>query len=211
MTQTVSKSTPQTSKKVRALLAGGLVLGVGAAITLAAWTDQEWAEGIFGAGSFNIQSSVDGTEFFDHESQDDAATLSFELTGADNMSPNDIVAAPFVLRLDTDTTYDAEVALTSAAITPVDAVNAQHLTYGIIQVDNAAACTPEATGTEIATAGAQLGTVGTSTAFQLAAGAADEPGAAVTLCFQVTAGPELIQGQTTEATWEFVGTSTDDA
>lgn len=154
---------------------------------------------------------MDGTDFFDHESQDEAATLSFDLTGADNMSPNDVVAAPFVLRLDAGTSYDAEVALTSAAITPVDAVNAQHLTYGIVQVDNAAACTPEATGTEIATAGTQLGTVGTTTEFQLAAGTADAPGAEVTLCFQVTAGPELIQGETTEASWEFVGTSTDDA
>ncbi|MFC8041824.1 SipW-dependent-type signal peptide-containing protein [Paenarthrobacter sp. NPDC057355] len=31
--------------KVRALLAGGLVLGVGAAFTLAAWTDNEWVFG----------------------------------------------------------------------------------------------------------------------------------------------------------------------
>ncbi|MGX9899679.1 SipW-dependent-type signal peptide-containing protein [Arthrobacter sp. SA17] len=34
--------------KVRALLAGGLVLGIGAAFTLAAWTDNEWVFG--GAG-----------------------------------------------------------------------------------------------------------------------------------------------------------------
>ncbi|MFJ6537702.1 SipW-dependent-type signal peptide-containing protein [Paenarthrobacter sp. NPDC091711] len=41
----VAKTSSNKATKVRALLAGGLVLGVGAAFTLAAWTDNEW---IFG-------------------------------------------------------------------------------------------------------------------------------------------------------------------
>ena len=68
---TVSSSTRpnQKSRKVKALLAGGLVLGVGAAVTLASWTDQEWTEGLFGAGSFNIEGSLDGLTFTEHESE----------------------------------------------------------------------------------------------------------------------------------------------
>jgi predicted ribosomally synthesized peptide with SipW-like signal peptide len=37
-------------RKVRALLAGGLVLGVGAAITLAAWTDNVFGNSDFATG-----------------------------------------------------------------------------------------------------------------------------------------------------------------
>ncbi|MGZ2223858.1 SipW-dependent-type signal peptide-containing protein [Glutamicibacter nicotianae] len=35
----MAPTSSQKSRKVKALLAGGLVLGVGAAVTLAAWTD----------------------------------------------------------------------------------------------------------------------------------------------------------------------------
>ena len=51
------------SRKVRAILAGGLVLGLGAAVTLAAWNDSEFAKGTFTSGSLNIQGSVDGDIF----------------------------------------------------------------------------------------------------------------------------------------------------
>src|SRR5688500_19674538 len=44
----VSVSKSRRPGKVRAILASGLVLGVGAAFTLAAWTDNEWVFG--GAG-----------------------------------------------------------------------------------------------------------------------------------------------------------------
>jgi len=51
-------------KKARAIMASGLVLGVGAAVTLAAWSDTVWGAGTFGtAGSdFNIQGNFTGTE-----------------------------------------------------------------------------------------------------------------------------------------------------
>lgn len=41
----VAKTSSNKATKVRALLVGGLVLGVGAAFTLAAWTDNEWVFG----------------------------------------------------------------------------------------------------------------------------------------------------------------------
>ena len=181
---------------------------MGAAITLAAWTDQEWATGTFGAGSFNIQSSVDGEEesFTDHTSQGNAATLRFDLPGTDNMAPNDTVAAPFVLRLDAATTYNATVELTVATLHTDNNANANNLTYSIILVDDVTACTPGATGTEIA-AETQLGTVGTTTPFALTPGAESSAGAPVTLCFQVTAGENLAKNDVTQAYWEFVGTS----
>ncbi|WP_217177580.1 SipW-dependent-type signal peptide-containing protein [Streptomyces sp. AC495_CC817] len=49
---------------MRALLAGGLVLGVGATATIAAWTDQELASTAVAAGTFSIVSRVGGSGAF---------------------------------------------------------------------------------------------------------------------------------------------------
>lgn len=195
---------PTRSRKFKAILAGGIVLGVGAAVTLAAWTDNEWAEGTFGAGSFNVEGSTNGTDFTDHESSGGAASLSFDLTGGDNMSPGDTVAAPFVLRLDGTTTYDAGVVLESAA---GSGDNEANLSYGIVAVDDAAACTAGATGTTIVPAGTALDATTGAQGFDLTAGAGSTAGAPVTLCFQVTAGNNLTEGKAANAQWQFTATS----
>lgn len=200
-----STTAPNRARKIRALLAGGLVLGVGAAVTLAAWTDEEWAIGNFGAGNFNIQGSTTGEEadFTDHPSQGEAAELDFQIAG-DNLSPTDTVAAPFVLRTDAATTYDATVELTSAS---GEGANAENLTYGITQVESAAECTEGATGTEIVPSGTALDSMDGATGFELIAGADDAAGAPVTLCFQVTAGDDLVQGESGTANWGLTATS----
>ena len=194
------------SRKFKAILAGGIVLGVGAAVTLAAWTDDEWAEGVFGAGTFNVEGSTTGAEdsFSDHTSSNGAAELSFELPASDNLSPGDSVAAPFVLRLGKGTTYDATVDLTSAAGT---GDNASNLTYGIVQVGNAGACTVGATGTQIVPSGTALSSTTGKQGFDLTAGEGDAAGAQVTLCFTVTAGDDLTEGGNATAQWQFTATS----
>lgn len=202
MTQTVTQPQKNTSRKVKALLAGGLVLGVGAAVTLAAWTDQEWAQGIFGTGSFNIESSVDGTQFDDNESDDDAAELTFDMPASQNLSPGDTVAAPFVLRLDADSTYDANVSLENATADPDN----PGLSYGITQVDSTEACTAAASGTDIVPAGTALDSTEGASTFDLTAGE-ETAGEPVTLCFQVSADESLAEGVSTTAHWQFVGTS----
>lgn len=204
--ESIVAKTSTRSRKFKAILAGGIVLGVGAAVTLAAWTDQEWAEGIFGAGDFNVEGSTTGAEdsFDDHTSSDGAAELSFELPASDNLSPGDAVAAPFVLRLDEATTYDATVDLTSAAGT---GDNASNLTYGIVQVANAGACEVGATGTQIVPSGTALTATTGKQGFNLAAGADGAAGAPVTLCFTVTAGDDLTEGDAATAQWQFTATS----
>ncbi|HJE91202.1 MAG TPA: SipW-dependent-type signal peptide-containing protein [Dietzia timorensis] len=86
------------NRKRKALLAGGLVLGIGAAATLAAFTDGEFANGTFSTGSFGIEGSTtaDGT-FAEHASSGGAATLSFT-TSATNMTPGDTIYAPYFIR-----------------------------------------------------------------------------------------------------------------
>lgn len=205
---TADTKTSNRGRKIKAVLAGGVVLGVGAAVTLAAWTDQEWAEGIFGAGDFNIEGSTDGETWADHESEDGAAELGFDLDAASNLSPGDTVAAPFVLRTDAATTYAATVSLENVT---TEGDNAANLTYGIVQVDSAASCTEGATGTEIVPGGTALDAAPTATTFDLAEAPSGTAGAPTTLCFVVTAGSGLAEGGTATAHWDFVAESVEAA
>ncbi|MBB1025591.1 MULTISPECIES: SipW-dependent-type signal peptide-containing protein [unclassified Dietzia] len=116
-------STTDRRRRVRALLAGGLVLGLGAAGTLAAWTDSEFARGVFTSGQFNIQGNeststppANGT-WTDHYTAAGAAQLQFS-TGFNSLSPGSTVYAPFSLRIDpTRASYGATVHIRSTAST----------------------------------------------------------------------------------------------
>lgn len=205
MSQSVSTSSKNTSKKAKAILAGGVVLGVGAVVTLAAWTDQEWASGDFRAGSFNVESSVDGETFKDHEGEGKggAAALEFKMSPANNLSPDDTTAAPFVLRLDDETTYGAEVSLKNTSLT---GGNATGLTYGITRVDSVDACNANLNEgvRDIVEKGTPLGQKpATSKNFTLVQGTDGAPGKEAILCFQITADDNLSESQTATATWAF--------
>jgi predicted ribosomally synthesized peptide with SipW-like signal peptide len=203
------------SRRVRALLAGGLVLGVGAAITLAAWNDSEFATGTFTAGSFNMEGSIDGTAFAENPVGDPAA-LSFS-TGFDNLSPSTTVAAPFVLRLDAATTTAATVTVAAAtsAQNGLIADATANLTYTVLTVTNVAACTSSATAADSGAASVVSSTafnpVGaiTSTTINLAksADAGATAGANVYLCMLVTTDADLAQDSSAVATWEFAADS----
>jgi predicted ribosomally synthesized peptide with SipW-like signal peptide len=52
--------------RLRALLAGGLVLGIGATVTLAAWSDSEYTAATFTSGRFGILGGSNGGSFADH-------------------------------------------------------------------------------------------------------------------------------------------------
>lgn len=197
------------SRKVKAILAGGLVLGLGAAITLAVWNDSEFVTGTFGAGHFNVQGSADGKEFADHttSASGDVATLSFS-TGFDNLSPSQTVASPYVLHLDKDTTTGATVSVNSA--TSSGAAESE-LTYKIVEVAAFGDCTPTARGTStIVAAGTALDSSYGAVAFTLTKSATlgTDPGADVFLCIQVTSSTGLVQDTSATGTWEFLATST---
>lgn len=188
--------------KFRAFLAGGIVLGVGAAVTLAAWSDSEIATGTFAAGVFNLEgSATDGVAFADHATNPGAA-LAFALNAA-ALSPGSVVFAPFALRLAAGTTNDAVVTVTTAGTT--GAVTG--LTYELLQVPTWA-CASATTGTSLVPAGSAVGTTPAATTFGLTAGTpATNAGSAVDLCFKVSAGAGLTQGQTGTVTWQFSAAS----
>ncbi|HEV7741995.1 MAG TPA: SipW-dependent-type signal peptide-containing protein [Pseudolysinimonas sp.] len=192
---------------IRAILAGGLVLGVGAAVTLAAWNDSEFATGTFTAGTFDLEGSTDGTTFAQHASSGAAATLVFTVAGANlALSPTDKVATPFVVRLATGTTNNGNVVIQ----TPTSTGTVSNLTYEVVRVATAGACTTSAvdsTGTSLITAGTAITSVAGPNTFGLTKGATLlVPGTAQVLCFKFTAGA-IAQGQTGTVTWQLQATS----
>ena len=96
------------SRRLRAILAGGLVLGVGAAVTLAAWTDQENGSGSFTASVFNTESSIDRATWA-HNTNPAVATF----TAATGMSPTVSTFAPFNIRTTATTSVDGSVVLSA--------------------------------------------------------------------------------------------------
>lgn len=187
------------SRMIRAILAGGLVLGVGAAVTLAAWNDSEFVTGTFTAGTFNLEgSTTNGTTFTDHATSPGGA-LTFTVPAA-ALSPTDSVNAPFAVRLAANTTNGADVVLTTDP--PTGTVT--NLTY-TLTVHSAWGCAGgTVTSTPISGAALNAGTY----SFTLDEGSpTTDAGAPVYLCFAVTAGAGLVQGQTGAAIWKFAATS----
>ena len=188
-------------RRIRAILAGGLVLGIGAAVTLAAWNDSEFAQGTFSAGTFSLLGSTDGTTWTEHPLAGSAATLPFTLAPT-QMAPGDVVYAPFAIELDKNTTNSGTVTISAPSTTGV----VTNMTYTLIQ-PAAFGCAAGTTGTALVTAGTALGSAAGTLTFPLVKGTPPTTaGAPAFLCFKVTAGA-IAQGQTGTATWQFSAAS----
>ena len=198
---TANTSRGLLSRRARAILAGGLVLGIGAAITLAAWNDSEFATGTFTSGQFNLVGSIDGVTFTENDVTPADVTFS---TNFDNLSPDETVSAPFVVHLDAATTDNADLSVASAVGS--GAAEAE-LTYGIVTVDAFVDCTPVAVGTATLVApGTALDAVDATVplpSVPVTQGVGAAPGADVFLCVQVTSSATLVQNTTAVGTWEF--------
>jgi predicted ribosomally synthesized peptide with SipW-like signal peptide len=191
------------SRRVRAVLAGGLVLGVGAVMTLASWNDSEFIKGTFAASGFNFEGSLDGTTYTSHSPLANAAILAFTAP-ATALSPGDIVYAPYAVRLDSTSTSNGTVTVNSAATSGVVA----GLTYSLVRTSTFSCNqTTAAAGVVLIPAGTVVGVVPASTTFPVAVGAGSNAGAPADLCLVVTAGAALTQLQTGTATFEFAAVS----
>jgi predicted ribosomally synthesized peptide with SipW-like signal peptide len=185
------------SRMIRALLAGGLVLGVGAAVTLAAWNDSAFTTGSFSAGAFKLEGTVDDTTWAEYDSAP-GGTLAFSMPAA-GLSPGDSVSAPFAVRLSAGSTADGtvEVSTDSTSGTITD------LTYSMA-IKDAWGCGSGTVSTPISNAALGTGTA----SFSVTAGTpTSDPGDAVYVCFTITAGAGLVQSQSGSATWKFFATS----
>ncbi len=198
------------SRKIRAILAGGLVLGLGTAATLAAWNDSEYATGTFTAGTFNLQGATAAAAgpYTDHASSAGAAAVTFS-TGFDNMSPGTVVAAPFWVRLAANTTTPATLDLVDVTSTGANAANITFVVRAIAPGDT---CNTATTGGTVLTPTTPppltTGPIAGDTAPLAIGSPASSPGTAVQLCIIATAGTNLVQGGAVTSVWRFQATST---
>jgi predicted ribosomally synthesized peptide with SipW-like signal peptide len=196
------KRSRERRRKVAAILAGGLVVGIGTMATLASWNDVEYASGTFTAGSFDMVGSTDNSTFAQHKTEGAAATLTFS-TPVSAMSPGDVVAAPYALKLDKASTNAATVVVTAGTSS-----NITGLTYGLY-ITSAFGCTASTTAlSTVVPAGSALNAATGASSFTLAKPASTSvDGAPVYLCVKVTADSALTQAQAASATWVLTATS----
>jgi predicted ribosomally synthesized peptide with SipW-like signal peptide len=199
-TTTVDTERGRRHRKVAAILAGGLVMGIGTMATLASWNDSEYATATFTSGTFKLQGSADGSTFSDHATAGDAAALTFTAPFG-NLSPNDVTYAPFAVRLTADTTNNATVTVTN----PGTDGDVRNLTYSLIETESFG-CDANSTGT-VLVADAAVGSEPHAQTFDLSMGTGGADGAAANLCFVVTAGHDLVQDQSGTSTWRFQAVS----
>lgn len=193
--------------RLRALLAGGLVLGVGATMTLAAWNDSEFSTGTFSASSFALQSSTDsGGAWQEHGTSATAATMSFDATG---MSPGSLNYASIWVRT-TSGSLSGTLALQGGQL--VQGGNAglfAAFDYRVVRYTSGtcdASQFGEGASYIVGTSSSKvaLGTAGSSTAVAASAGTP------VRFCFEITmktTADNSLQGTNSGAVWEIKGTS----
>ena len=210
-------------RKRKAILAGGVVLGLGAAVTLAAWSDDVFARGEFTTGQFNIQGSATTSNDFstadwaDYNTSADAAPLTFS-TGFNAMVPGTTVYSPISLRIDPEKAANSANVRIVEASSMGDANLAALLMYGARTGLTPAECAAGAAGGTVIVPAETSVNADTPEATTFTLSNADAPATtAVTVCIAVTL-PEQEPGVpsndpawTFEApvttTWQFNGES----
>ncbi|GAB3190508.1 SipW-dependent-type signal peptide-containing protein [Nesterenkonia suensis] len=188
------------SRRLRALMAGGLVLGVGASVTLAAWNDSEHAGGAVSAGHFTLEGSTDGTAFSSTTSE---APHQLSFTTTSDLIPGARTYALFSVRT-TSGSIGGTVQLQGDDGNTGTLSSA--LTYGVRAVTGPT-CTASAfgEGSPVVPRGTPL--TGDADAEQPVA--ADQ-GSVVHYCLELTMSseaPNSVQGTTATPQWHAVGAS----
>jgi len=201
-------------RKARAILASGLVLGVGAAVTLAAWNDSVWGKAEFGTGdnSWNVQGNFTGVADAWNEfvTAEDAGTFAFGVN-ASALVPGDTVYAKVGLRvvsegLGADITMPAAQNATNSALAGV-------LDLKVASVDASIPCDAAAVNGTTRAAG-KVATAAVTTPITIPADSEHW------LCFAVTLPAGTTPGQlgtavggkySTSVNWEFKAASTNPA
>lgn len=187
--------------RLRAVLAGGLVLGVGATATLAAWTDEEFANGSFAAGTFSIVGSTNGTNFSDHPAAP-GASLVFALT-ADAMVPGTTVYSLYSVKT-APTSVAGPVQLTAGAANGSGL--GAYLSYGVSTITGTTCnASTFAAGSVVVSTGSAL-TAGAAGGIALAAAGAST----INYCFAITlptTAPNAAQGAVLSGQWIFAATA----
>lgn len=196
-------------RRVRVILAAGLVLGVGAFATIAAWTDTENATGTFGTSVFATESQSAGSPTYAGHPTAPGAALTFNATA---MSPGTSFYAWLNIRTTPASTVGGTVTLTGA--TPSGAL-APALQYRAVRM---AGPSPGSACDATAFSGSPTFIAGSSSTYLAVtqvpaspvASAIGAAGAQLGFCIEVRVAPgsdNSYQGQAATVTWTFTATS----
>lgn len=199
---------PHRFTRIRAILAGGLVLGVGGSLTMAAWTDSEYGQATFTASSFNTESSINsGSTWADSTA---AAPLVFAFSAA-AMSPTTVKYAPFWVRTKA-VSLDGTLALQSA--TSNNTAFAAALKYRVVRYATGTCDASQFSAGAVYIVGAAglpaAGGAALTSTPTVTTGVAANQSAVTQLCFEVSMNadaPNTLQGGSITATWEVKATS----
>lgn len=204
------------SRRIRALLASGLVLGVGATVTLAAWNDSEYASGSVTAGYFRLEGSPTGEQ----ESFVDSSDMESSV-GSPEMEMQSIAFTPNASLFPGQSTYALFSVRTIAgslggtveanSLGGTNEALDHYLTYGLSVTKSGQCNTLEDFDSGPVIIDRETG-LGESPQNSMPVGA-DGPntGSQVDYCLELSladgAGDEA-QSQSTTPSWQFLGTST---
>ncbi|MFE4834784.1 SipW-dependent-type signal peptide-containing protein [Arthrobacter sp. NPDC056691] len=192
--------------RVRAVLAGALVLGMGASVTLASWSDSEYAAGKFTASTFRLESSTESStlpNLWKDSTEGDASLV----VSAGGLSPEASKYAWLKIRTTSSSTVGGKVTLASS--TPVGDLSPV-LEYRAVLT--------EATCDSGAFSGSATYIAGSSSAYRPATAVQDTPVASpigaplgeLRYCFDVRikqGADNSYQGKGATVTWLFTGIS----
>lgn len=216
------------SSKVKAVLAGGAVLGLGATVTLAAWTDTEWvfagnAAGDgpgLGTSSFEVEQNTTNpyaeATYVQNETNPGGA-LRFGVSAL-SLTPGDSVYAPVALRtvagsIAGNVTLQPAVPATGITVTDANQALYNALTVRVAVSTTTTTCNAAAFTAGTIIANGPLATTGASAGQALSAAG----GNVQHYCFEITlpANPTLpggtqlsaLQGRTAAPAWDFAAVS----
>jgi len=201
--------------RTRALLAGGLVLGIGTAATLAAWNDSEYTTATVTSGRFGIVGSVNGGAFSDHATAP-GPTLTFTpaLGAVYPGAPAGFTTVQIRTASSASGGFDSVPGLLRLqTATPATGVLATHLVYAIRVIPSGASCndalfsnaaapvivpndTPFTTSVGVSAANVQT----------LQAAGANTISYCIRIALPATA-PDDTQAKTATVTWQFAGST----
>jgi predicted ribosomally synthesized peptide with SipW-like signal peptide len=224
-----NQSSSRRNRKIAAIAAGALVVGLGATYTLATWTDSEWAWGGangdpgIGTGTFEVVQNATSpfddaaANWADHETAP-GDELTFTV-GALALSPGDTVYAPVALRTIEDSegaTVTLQSAVAAAGITVDDDLGAlwNAITVSVYTEQVSAPATDPTNACDAASIADWGSPIAGITSLATAASAtqtlaADED-STQHYCFALTlptGSPDTLQGRTIAPAWEFRSTS----
>jgi predicted ribosomally synthesized peptide with SipW-like signal peptide len=205
---------PTRRGKIRALLAGGLILGLGATFTLAAWTDKAFVTSDFGTGTFDIEANVSSPfnsgGWADYGSSP-GGTLTFSIPTS-SVVPGVPIYAPVSLRTASGS-LAAQVTLEAATTSGSSTLSAA-LRYRVVQDSTCNASAFSAGAVYVigsSSTPAALTTGSAPNAISLPADGATTAPSGKAYCFELslpdTPANQSLQGLSATAIWQFTATS----